>query len=81
MLNIFDLTEWLPYQCRQSSAAKCTWKMALVQPPQTRTEVVAVDAHIVAKLLLHLIENLRESPYIISKKKKMYMVCKSDDPY
>ena len=41
--------------------------MALVEPPQTRTEVVAIDAHLVTKSLVHLIENLRESHDIPSQ--------------
>ena len=39
-------------------------EVALVELPQTRTEVVAVDAHTDPQSLVHLIEKLRESAHL-----------------
>ena len=39
-------------------------ELALVELPQTRTEVVAVDAHADPQLLVHIVEKLRESVHL-----------------
>ena len=45
-------------------------KVALVELPQTRTEVVAIDAHADQQALVHLTENLRESVYLAFQNKE-----------
>ena len=48
--------------------------MALVELPQTRTEVVAVYAHTVPQSLVHVIANLRESHYLAFQEEE-YVEC------
>ena len=44
---------------------------ALVYLPQTRSEVVAIDAHADPKAFIQVIENLQETVYLLPKKKNM----------
>ena len=63
-------TKGCPISIDEIVPRKVPRELALVEPPQTRTEVVAIDAHADPQALIHVIEKLRESAYLPFQEKE-----------